>query len=99
MKTLTETYQTSVTSKGQITLPAKFRKQMNIASGRKVTLTLKGDQLTITAPQDVDALRLETATHLARHKFRPLTDEELDDAINQASQDAAIERSLRSYED
>ena len=86
-----------MTSKGQITLPALFRKKMKLTPGQKVRVRLHDETITVLAPIDVEALRLETAAHLARHKFRPLTDEELDDVIDDASTQAAVERYERSF--
>ncbi len=92
------TYTTTITSKGQITLPAAFRHKMKITPGQRITLNMKGDALVISAPVDVNALLQETAQHLAHKKFRPLSDEELDAAINNAAAESAVGRHLRSSE-
>ena len=46
----------------------------------------------------LEELHKETAAHLKKHNIKPLSDEELDSAINEAAEDGATEyyrRSLR----
>lgn len=50
------TYAT-ITSKGQITLPAEARRALGLRSGQKVAVRVEGDHLIIDRPQGVDALR------------------------------------------
>lgn len=73
-------YSTTITSKGQITLPAAFREKLGLVSGKKVTVELKGDKLVINAPVDIDALRAKIRTHMAIHHPKPLTKDEVEKA-------------------
>lgn len=53
------TYHSSVTSKGQTTIPMQIRKQMNIASGDKVEFFSDGKVITII-PINKSILGLQT---------------------------------------
>ncbi|MDF1489913.1 AbrB/MazE/SpoVT family DNA-binding domain-containing protein [Tessaracoccus caeni] len=48
---------TTITSKGQITLPAEARRALNLRPGQKVAVRVEGDHLVIDPPQDIAALR------------------------------------------
>lgn len=47
----------TVTSKGQITLPAAARASLGLEAGQKVSIRLEGDTLVIEAPPALDAVR------------------------------------------
>jgi AbrB family looped-hinge helix DNA binding protein len=53
---MSATYAT-ITSKGQITLPAEARRALGLRSGQKVAVRVEGDHLIIDRPQGVEALR------------------------------------------
>lgn len=53
---MTTTY-TTITSKGQITLPAEARRALNLRPGQKVAVRVEGDHLVIDAPQTLDTIR------------------------------------------
>ncbi len=48
---------TTITSKGQITLPAEARRSLGLRAGQKVAVRVEGDHLVIEPPHDVEALR------------------------------------------
>ena len=48
---------TTITSKGQITLPVEARRALGLHSGQKVAVRVEGDHLVIDAPQDIDMIR------------------------------------------
>lgn len=50
------TYTSSVTQKGQITLPKSFRDKLNINTREKVTITFENDYIKITPTKDIVAL-------------------------------------------
>ena len=66
------TYYSTVTSKGQITLPAKVRKDMNLMAGQKVSITL-GDQgqVNISIPASLDEVRAKLQANLKEQGFTP----------------------------
>lgn len=47
----------TVTSKGQITLPAKARRALGLRAGQKVAIHVGENSLTIDAPGDIASLR------------------------------------------
>lgn len=85
-------YSTTITSKGQITLPAAFRHKMNLRPGQRITINIRGNVATFHAPADIDILREKTAAFLKQKKIQPLNDEELEAAINTAAAASAKER-------
>ncbi len=91
---------TRVTSKGQVTIPVGFRRILGLKAGETVRFKLvKNNQVMIEKndwKQQLDKLHLKVAAHLKKHKIRPLTDEELDEAINTSAAEAAVDRYKRS---
>ncbi len=47
----------TITSKGQITLPAAARRALGLHEGQKVSIRVEGDTLVIDRPHDLDELR------------------------------------------
>ncbi len=61
------TYTTTVTSKGQITLPVKVRRELNIKTGDRVSVTKKGKDYIIQPDmyeEELAALRKRIEKHL-----------------------------------
>lgn len=48
---------TTITSKGQITIPAEARRALNLRPGQKVSVRVEGERLVIDAPRDIEWLR------------------------------------------
>lgn len=48
---------TTITAKGQITLPAAARRALGLRVGQKVAVRVEGDHLVIDPPHDVETLR------------------------------------------
>lgn len=96
------TYTTTMTSKGQITVPVAIRKKLGLKPGEQIAINLKGNTATIEAYDwragMVDIQR-RMQSHLKKQGITPLSDEELDAAINDAAQAAAWERYQRSLKD
>ena len=44
---------TTITSKGQITLPVEARRALGLKPGQKVAVHVEGDRLVIDAPHDI----------------------------------------------
>lgn len=81
-------YLTVVTRKGQITIPAEYRRALAIREGDKVAVTLEDGQMRLTRYGSVTA---RTAGLLAG-EGPVLSAEELRDAAAQAIADAAVDR-------
>ncbi len=96
------TYTTTVTSKGQVTIPAAIRRNLGIKAGESVRFKLVDRNQVVVEKNDwkrgLNELHIEVAAHLKKHNIKPLTDEELDNAINDAAQQASIDRYKRSLE-
>ena len=91
-----------MTSKGQVTIPVAIRRRLGLKSGQPVQFKLVKNNQVVIEKNDwrrgLDELHKEVAAHLKKHHIKPLSDEELDDAINAAAAEAAIERYKRSLE-
>lgn len=48
---------TTITSKGQITLPASARRALGLRPGQKVAVQVEGDRLVIEGSDDIDTVR------------------------------------------
>lgn len=48
---------TTITHKGQITLPADVRRQLGLRSGQKVAVRVEGERIVIDAPQSLATVR------------------------------------------
>ena len=94
---------TTVTSKGQVTIPVSFRRLLGLKAGETVRFKLvKNNQVMIEKndwKRGLEELHQEVSSHLKKYKIKPLSDEELDEAINTAAEQAALERYRRSFSD
>lgn len=94
------TYNTTMTSKGQVTIPADIRRRLGLKPGETIHFRLAKNNQIIVEKGDwrrgLDELHKEVAAHLKKHNIKPLSDEELDDAINAAAEQGATEDYLRS---
>ncbi len=91
-------YSSNMTSKGQVTIPADIRRKLGLKPGQAVQFKLSGNVVTVGAPdwrEGLAKLHKEVAAHLKRRGLKPLSDEELNEAINRAAQDAAEYRISR----
>ena len=93
-------YSTTVTSKGQVTIPVEFRRRLGIKPGEIVNFKLAQNNQVVIEKNDwqkgLAELHKEVAAHMKKHHIKPLSDEELDEAINNAAEQAALERYQRS---
>ena len=90
-----------MTSKGQITVPVAIRKQLGLRPGEQIGIELKGNTAVVKAndwQQGLAAVRAEIAAQLKARHHKPLSDRELDEAIDQAGEVAALARYDRSQE-
>lgn len=72
----------TLTSKGQVTLPAELRRRMRLEAGSQLDLTEQSDGswLLRAVTGDIRAIK-----GLVRRPARPVTVEEMDDAIAEAA--------------
>ena len=60
------TYSTIITSKGQITLPAAFRRALGIRTGNRIEVTRRGDTIIMKAPVDFLEIRAANQAYLRK---------------------------------
>lgn len=48
---------TTITSKGQITIPVEARRALGLQPGQKVSVRVEGERLVIDPPRSIDAVR------------------------------------------
>lgn len=95
------TYSTKLTSKGQMTLPVAFRKKLGLKPGEQVLVEMRGNEVIIQKNNWLENLRnvqQENRAYMKKRGIKSLSDEELDEAINKATEKAAIDRYQRSLE-
>lgn len=86
------TYYSTVTTKGQITLPAELREKLKLSTGKKVGIHLQNNEIVIDIPPDIEAVREKNRAFMKAKGLGPITDEQVDEAVSRA----AIEKYERS---
>ena len=60
------THYSTITSKGQLTLPVEFRRALDLVVGQKVAITLEGNTLVLRSPGSIDAVRAQLQQEMKR---------------------------------
>ena len=82
--------------RNQVTIPVEMLRQLGVQPGESVSLTLTEDKMIrVEKAEDPIAHALGL---LHRPGMKPLSDEELEEAIREAQAERATERYLRSWE-
>jgi AbrB family looped-hinge helix DNA binding protein len=84
-----------------MTVPAAFRKKLGLKPGEQVLVEMRGNEVVIHKNNWLENLRRvqeENRSYMKKRGIKPLNDEELDNAINSAAEQAAVERYRRSLE-
>jgi AbrB family looped-hinge helix DNA binding protein len=84
-----QSYQATVTTQGQVTIPKEIRERLGVRSGGKLRLIVEADDRVVLAPADLSVKRL---FGFLGKPPRSATLEDLDEGIRQA----AVERFRRS---
>jgi AbrB family looped-hinge helix DNA binding protein len=83
------TYNTTLTSKGQVTIPADIRRSMGLKAGETVRFRLAQNNQIVLEKNDwkkgFTQLHQEVSDHLRANHIKPLSDEDLDRAINSSA--------------
>ncbi|MGI9028124.1 MAG: AbrB/MazE/SpoVT family DNA-binding domain-containing protein [Candidatus Saccharimonadales bacterium] len=93
------TYQTTMTSKGQVTIPADIRKKLGLKPGQSIQFEFRGNEAIVKAQTwqaDLEKIQRKMQIHLKKQGIKPLSSKKLDEAINKAAEAAATERYLKS---
>lgn len=84
----TPSFDATVTSKGQVTLPKAIRERLGLRDGGALRLTVESDQRIVLAPADLSVKRLKG---MLGKPPRSLSLAEMDEAVRVA----AVEKSMR----
>jgi antitoxin PrlF len=91
------TYSSTLTSKGQVTVPVSIRRRLGLKPGQPIRFRVTESNQVVIEKNDwkegLKELQQEAAAHFKQHNIKPLSDEELDQAID----DAAMEAVTRKY--
>ena len=82
-------FEATITSKGQVTIPQEVREKLRLRSGQKLRFTIEGDGRAVITQA---ASRLSDLAGILGKPKRTATLEEMDEAIH----NAAVERYLRA---
>ena len=77
----------TITSKGQITLPAEMRRRLGLKSGERVKFVIKGQELVVSKDnywEELDAFRKEMSAKVRRAGLAGLSIEEIRQGMNEA---------------
>lgn len=95
------TYRTTLTRKGQMTMPASFRKKLGIKPGEQLIVEMRGSSVVVKKndwQKGLSELHKKIAAHMKAHNLKPLSDSQLRKAREQAWLDAAAHRVKRMKE-
>lgn len=96
------TYSTTLTSKGQVTVPVAIRRRLKLGTGERVRFKITHSNRVLIEKDDwkrkLERLRKKVTAHLKKHNIPALSNRELDQAINAAAEEAAIARYRRAME-
>ncbi len=73
-------YTTTISSKGQITLPVKIRRELNVHPGDRLTVIKKGNSISVTPDtyqQELDELRRLAHEHMKKNGLLSMSWEEI----------------------
>ncbi len=97
------TYSTTLTQKGQVTIPVNIRRQLKLTPGESVSFRVSKKGQVVVEKNDwkkrLEKLQDQVTDHLKKHHIPVLSDAELQRLIEQSGQQAALERYRRSMED
>lgn len=88
-------YSSNMTSKGQVTIPVAIRRKLGLKPGQSVRFSVSGESVKLEAQdwrKELEALGARVRAHMAARGLKPLTDDQLRQAREQAWQDAATYR-------
>jgi AbrB family looped-hinge helix DNA binding protein len=80
------TYTVTITSKNQITLPAKLVRQMGLIKGSRLTLKKRDNSITVKPEPSLEELMAPYWEYAAKHIKRPITEDDIQDEVRKAYQ-------------
>ena len=94
------TYSTTMTSKGQITVPAPIRKKLGLQPGSSINIKLKGNTAVVELndwQKGLAEVRAEITAHMKKHGIKPPKTDEDFRHIREKAHEAAAQDRLRRY--
>lgn len=88
-------YTTTMTSKGQVTVPVEIRRHLGLRPGKQVEFEVVGNTVRIKNDNwriELEALGGQVREHMQKQSLKPLTDDKLAKARQEAAQEAAAYR-------
>jgi len=85
-------YTSTMTSKGQVTVPAAIRKKLGLKPGQQVRFTALAGKVTLEQDDwrsELEVLGSEVREHMQTKGLRPLSDQDLNQARVEANEQAA----------
>lgn len=90
------TQSTTITSKGQVTIPISIRRKMGLKTGETVKFSINNMGKVVIEKNDwkagISGLGKEVSAHLKKQNIKPLTDEQLDELINSSASRAISQK-------
>lgn len=86
---------TTITQKGQVTIPADIRRQLGLKPGQAVRFEFRNGEAVVKVDdwqKNLAKIRRQSQQHMKSRGLKTLSDQELDQAIDQAARSAAEER-------
>jgi AbrB family looped-hinge helix DNA binding protein len=94
-------FTTTLTSKGQMTIPVAFRRRLGVIPGESMSVRMQGNKVIVEKNdwrRSLHRLQADNRAYLNKRGIKPLSDEDLDKAINEAAQEAASQSYLSSLD-
>lgn len=92
---------TTVTIKGQVTIPVDIRRRLDLQAGDQVVFEEKDGDIIVRKDDwmaRLDRVQERVSLHLKKHDIKPLNDDELTRERRKANEEAATKRHMRSSE-
>jgi len=92
---------TTITKKGQVTIPADIRRQLGLKPGQAVRFEFRNGEAVVKVDdwrKNLAKIRRQNQQHMKKRGLKPLSNQELDQAINQAARSAAKQRYTKANE-
>jgi AbrB family looped-hinge helix DNA binding protein len=88
------TYDSTLTIKGQVTIPATIRRSLGLKAGEAVRFRVTDSNQVLIEKNDwkeeLNDLHRQVATQLKTNSTRPLSDRQLDKAINEEAAETVL---------
>ncbi len=94
-------YASTLTIKGQVTMPVEIRRMLKLMPGDQVQFRVSGNDVVVRKNDWAERLHMvqeQNVAYMSKNDIKALSDEELDEAIDRAAEASALERHKRILE-